>query len=107
VNNTNNHKSDVQTAVLPDGAARYNITGREMKRVLTSFGASQTDFAKYAKRTQQWISLMCNQNEDVYLKYRWAVMLEEFVGRDIYESLILEERARRKKLFETRQKAIL
>ena len=107
MSNTNNNKSDSQTAPLTSDVTRYNINGREMKRILEGFGASQRDFARYAGRTQQWLSLMCNQSEDVLVKYRWAVKLEEYVGADIYESLLTAERAKRKKLFESRQKAIL
>ena len=107
VSDTNNNKSDVQPKQLLAGVGRYHITGREMKRILEGFGASQKDFAVYVGRTQQWVSMICSQSADVLVKYRWAVKLEEYVGIDIYENLLLDERAKRKKLFETRQKAIL
>lgn len=107
VSATNSNKSDVQPRPALAGIGRYHITGREMKSILEGFGASQKDFALYVGRTQQWVSNICNQSPDVLVKYRWAVKLEEYVGIDIYENLLLDERAKRKKLFETRQKAIL
>lgn len=70
---------------------KYSITGSELKSVLVAHGSSQMEFAKFINCAQATISRYCTGGKRK-IKFRVAKKLEEFVGTDLYLTVIAERR---------------
>ncbi|MBK9249457.1 MAG: hypothetical protein IPM69_15415 [Ignavibacteria bacterium] len=74
---------------------KYEIRGGEVKALLQAYGSTQREFAKFINKSPDYVSLLCRATNKV-IKYRFAQMLESFVGTDLYITIIARDRKRRR-----------
>ena len=67
---------------------RYAITGYELRTILSRYGLNHEEYGaaigKSAVTIRRWIS------EDAMIKLRYAQILEEEIGKEIYCTIIME-----------------
>lgn len=83
--------SIVPTSEQEQHVKKYEITGRELRAVLHSFGATQREFAKLIGKSDDTVSLICRASYSK-IKYRYAKILEEMVGTEFYMTIIAKDR---------------
>lgn len=83
-------------------AERYVISGRELEAVIKKYGLSQEEFGKAIGKSRMTVNRMIS--ESGCIKLRYAQILEDIVGCDIYTMILEQFREKKKRIMELRIK---